>query len=58
MPLESSAFHRTVDPYKCQSCTFYKVCEEIKKYEKVSDIDEIHMPKVEEIEYFDDDFPF
>ena len=58
MPLESSAFHRTDDPYKCQNCTFYKVCEEIKKYEKFSGMDEIQTPKIEEVEYSDDDFPF
>ena len=58
MPLESMVFHRTDDPYKCKNCTFYKVCEEIKKYEKVSSMDEIQAPKIEEVEYSDDDFPF
>lgn len=58
IPLESSNFARTDDIYKCKNCTFYKVCEELKKYEKISDLDTIQTPKVEEVEYADDDFPF
>jgi hypothetical protein len=56
--MESANFARTNDPYKCKDCTFYRVCEEIKKYEKVSDLESVQMPKVEEVEYSDDDFPF
>ena len=55
--MESSNFARTSDLHKCKSCTFYKVCEELKKFEKVSGMD-IQIPKVEEVEYSDDDFPF
>ena len=58
IPMESSNFARTNDIHKCKNCTFYKVCEELKKYEKVSDLDPIQMPKVDEVEYSDDDFPF
>jgi len=58
IPMESSNFARTNDIHKCKNCTFYKVCEELKKYEKVSDLDLIQMPKVDEVEYSDDDFPF
>lgn len=58
IPMESGNFARTSDIHKCKNCTFYKVCEELKKYEKVSDLDPIQMPKVDEIEYSDDDFPF
>lgn len=58
IPMESANFARTNDPYKCKDCTFYKVCEELKKYEKVSDLNPVQMPKVEEVEYSDDDFPF
>ena len=29
-----------------------------KKYEKVSGLESVQMPKVEEVEYSDDDFPF
>jgi hypothetical protein len=58
IPLESSVFTRTDDLYKCKSCTFYKVCEELKKFEKFSDIDAIQVPKADEVEYTEDDFPF
>jgi uncharacterized protein (UPF0179 family) len=58
IPMESGNFARTNDPYKCKDCTFYKVCEELKKYEKISDLDSVQMPKVDEVEYSDDDFPF
>ena len=33
-PLPSKEFLRTTDQYKCKDCTFYKVCEELKKFEK------------------------
>ena len=58
IPMESSNFSRTNDINKCKNCTFYKACEELKKYEKFSDITSIQMPKVDEVEYSDDDFPF
>lgn len=50
IPMESANFARTNDSYKCKDCTFYKVCEEIKKYEKVSGLESVQMPKVEEVE--------
>ena len=56
IPLESSEFQRIDDPYKCKNCTFYKVCEELKKYEKISQ--NIVSPKIEETDYTDEDFPF
>jgi uncharacterized protein (UPF0179 family) len=56
--MESSNFARTNDMNKCKNCTFYKACEELKKYEKVSDFASVQMPKVDEVEYSDDDFPF
>jgi len=58
IPMESSNFSRTSDLHKCKNCTFYKVCEELKKYEKISDLDPIQMPKLDEVEYSGDDFPF
>lgn len=58
IPMESSNFARTSDPYKCKDCTFYRVCEELKKYEKISDLNSVQMPDVNEMEHSDDDFPF
>jgi len=58
IPMESNNFARTNDPKKCKNCTFAKVCEEIKKYEKISDMDEIQAPKIDEVEYDENDFPF
>jgi hypothetical protein len=33
-PLPSENFPRTSDIQKCSNCTFFKVCEELKKFEK------------------------
>jgi hypothetical protein len=33
-PLPTSKFPRTTDQYKCKNCTFYKVCEALKNFEK------------------------
>lgn len=57
-PLNSSNFQRTSDIMKCKSCTFYKVCEELKKYETTNWMEELQLPKIDEIEYSDEDFPF
>ena len=58
IPIKSWNFARVNDPYKCKDCTFYKVCEELNKYEKISDLDSMQMLKVDEVEYSDDNFPF
>jgi hypothetical protein len=33
-PLTTENFPRTFDIQKCSNCTFFKVCEELKKFEK------------------------
>jgi hypothetical protein len=33
-PLATKEFPRTTDKYKCKDCTFYKVCEDLKNFEK------------------------
>lgn len=33
-PLPTINFPRTTDQYKCKDCTFYKVCEDLKNFEK------------------------
>lgn len=57
-PIESTYFQRTSDIFKCKNCTFYKVCEELKKYETTKWMDELQIPKISEIDYSEDDFPF
>lgn len=56
-PLASENFPRTTDLQKCSNCTFFKVCEELKKIEK-GDIFINTSDKSITNEYLEDDFPF
>ncbi|HOG15006.1 MAG TPA: PD-(D/E)XK nuclease family protein [Candidatus Absconditabacterales bacterium] len=60
-PLPSENFPRTNDLQKCSNCTFYKVCEELKKFEKTHKIEEINNidnSVNNDDEYNEDGFPF
>ena len=58
-PLPSENFFRTTDLQKCSNCTFYKVCEELKKFEKWNIfIKKNNVDTVSNKVYNEDDFPF
>ncbi len=58
-PLPSENFSRTTDLQKCSNCTFYKVCEELKKFEKWNIfIKKNNIDTVSNEVYNEDDFPF
>jgi len=58
-PLPSENFPRTTDLQKCSNCTFYKVCEGLKKFENWDIIkNNENGDKDWNIAYNDDDFPF
>ena len=56
-PLKSEYFPRTNDLQKCSNCTFYKVCEELKKFEKTNNIENSNATGSND-EYLEEDFPF
>lgn len=57
-PLPSENFPRTSDIQKCSNCTFFKVCEELKKFEKWDMFINTPSGKNTTNEYLEDDFPF
>lgn len=58
-PIVSDNFTRTTDLQKCSNCTFFKVCEELKKFENKDNTNNSKLieEKFEQI-YDEDDFPF
>lgn len=57
-PLPTENFPRTSDLQKCSNCTFFKVCEDLKKFEKWDVLNNKENNKPTISENLEDDFPF